>query len=134
MDKRTLTALEGSIEKWRAIVNGNGVDGGAGNCPLCAAFVNEEDPEETEPGEDSGCFGCPVAEAAGMTGCINTPYDEWSEYQSNNNRFVGDGDRKVFDTPSAVLAKNELDFLLGLLPHNQEPYDAASNASQQESK
>ena len=39
MNRKTLTALKGSIKKWEKIVAGTGSDNGYQNCPLCALFV-----------------------------------------------------------------------------------------------
>lgn len=117
MDARTLTALEGSIAKWRAIVDGTGKDAGYRNCPLCTLFIEDEDPEES--GRD--CYGCPVSAKVGTDGCAGTPYEKWDAYLRDSGRLSHSDEAKVFDTVSAVLAKAELNFLLGLLPHNQPP-------------
>lgn len=116
MDEKMLTALQGSIEKWRAIVNGTGLDKGAENCPLCAEYKDAEDPESDPYGDEVMCYGCPVSEKSGMDGCVGTPYDQWAEYLSDKGRLVGSENRKVFDTVSAALAQSELDFLTSLLP------------------
>ena len=59
------TALQGSIEKWKAIVAGTGVDEGTENCPLCLMFWHRY------------CHGCPIQVHVGRSGCHNTPYDKW---------------------------------------------------------
>ena len=66
------TALELSIQKWEFIVecikSGQAVksDGSSnGTCALCADFSM------------LGCNGCPVKEAIGNSGCIDTPYNDW---------------------------------------------------------
>ncbi len=113
MDKRTLTALEGSIAKWEAIVNGTGVDGGTDNCPLCKEFYNEadEDDEYTQC-----CKNCPVSIAVeGQDSCCGTPYEKWGEYHILHNRNLYT-QRVVFDEKSKQLAQAEVDFLKSLLP------------------
>lgn len=113
MDEKTLTALQGSIKKWEAIVAGTGYDDGADNCSLCILFIDNGAPEP-EWAQD-GCLGCPVALAVGTNGCSKTPYTKWSGYQSGNGRFNGNT-RIVFDERSKELAQSELDFLRSLLP------------------
>lgn len=68
MDERTLTALKGSIEKWRKIEAGVGADYGEDNCPLCAEFL----------ASFINCSGCPVFARTGQQYCIGSPYkDTW---------------------------------------------------------
>lgn len=95
MEPKTLTALRGSIDKWRAIVAGDSGDLGVRNCPLCAVFY------------DVRCVGCPVSERSGAAGCVNTPYIAWAEEWDDN---------RVTDDRSRTLAQAELDFLVSLLP------------------
>ena len=102
MDERTLTALQGSIAKWQAIVDGTGEDGGWKNCPLCAEFSNPETPADQE------CNGCPVYEETGEPWCSASPYRAWERYVGMHH--------KVFDDRSRELAQAELDFLKSLLP------------------
>lgn len=68
MDAKTAEALEGSIKKWEAIVEGTGADQGPHNCPLCQMFFNNVD-----------CEGCPVREATGKPVCNDTPYTLFSK-------------------------------------------------------
>ena len=56
--------LDLSIQKWRDIVDGKGVDDGMKNCALCEKFNKFE-----------GCYGCPVAEKTGQCFCEGTPYE-----------------------------------------------------------
>ena len=117
MDEKTLTALQGSIAKWEAIVKGAGPDLGWENCPLCTAFyevTDEEDPE-AEWARD-GCVGCPVAQRVNQCACGGTPYEKWSTYMLKNERRKFDEKRTVFDDKSRELAQLELDFLRSLLP------------------
>lgn len=96
MDKRTLTALQGSIKKWEAIVAGTGADRGINNCPLCAEFYNDF------------CEGCPVRKKTKEICCEGSPYVVWS------NETNADG---LANTPlKKKLAQAELRFLKSLLP------------------
>lgn len=107
MDDETLNALQGSIAKWEAIVAGTGEDNGVDNCPLCLVFCNQNNEEV----EDLGCWGCPVAEEVGNTGCCDTPYYLWSDLTADQE-FP-----RTAKTPShKEAAQNELDFLRSLLP------------------
>lgn len=90
MNAETLTALRGSIAKWRAIVAGTGINRGPSDCPLCKLFFFVR-----------RCVGCPVFERTGETGCGGTPY---SDYEKNGELEV---------------AKAELDFLISLLPEGE---------------
>lgn len=100
MNKETLVALQGSIDKWENIVNGKGVDSGWQNCPLCEKFMDE-----------IGCFGCPVAKA-GHPLCRNTPYTDWT----NAAALTDDGDLILGSDESKHYAAAELRFLKSLLP------------------
>lgn len=64
MDRRTLTALRGSIRKWEKIAAGTGRDKGHDNCALCIEFCTL-----------SGCKGCPVFDKTGKHYCYETPYE-----------------------------------------------------------
>lgn len=86
MNKKTATALEGSIKKWEAIVDGSGKDMGCDNCPLCKLFY------------DDWCDGCPVKERTGLAECYGSPYENYRNCRSDAN------------------AKAELDFLKSLRP------------------
>lgn len=109
MNAQTLKALKGSIKKWEGIVEGTGTDRGDKNCPLCKLFLRK-----CAPGNKPcmHCVGCPVYEKMGRSSCMDSPYDDWSSYLDQNDRENG----KVFDRRSKQLAKNELEFLKGLLP------------------
>lgn len=108
MDDRTLEALKGSIEKWQRIVVSTGVDKGAKNCPLCNLFYRRDDLNVND-----NCCGCPVAEKTGKKFCINTPYDDWVDYQerqSPSNSGRADTSERL------IAARAELAFLESLLP------------------
>lgn len=99
MDKKTLEALKGSIEKWEGIVAGKIKDEGPRNCPLCKKFPS--------------CDGCPVSEVTLSDSCNNSPYEEWEIYAyANHHEF----DYMVRDEKSKELAEAELNFLKSLLP------------------
>jgi hypothetical protein len=104
MDKETLTALKGSIEKWDAVARGDGYEWACKNCPLC-----KEHPE---------CDGCPVAEN-GFDGCNGSPYFEWDDHQETaHGKFTFKNKRKVVPgcAECARLALKEAAFLRSLLP------------------
>ncbi|MDB6104089.1 MAG: hypothetical protein JWO52_4088 [Gammaproteobacteria bacterium] len=112
MDADTLTALRGSIAKWRAIVDGTGADQRSVNCPLCEKFLDRED-EDGNP-----CQGCPVAKRTGDWGCGGTPYvDNWALLVA-----VADQDNAFATTEAMVAAAQaELAFLIELLPEGEAP-------------
>jgi hypothetical protein len=93
MTPEVQAALEGSIAKWQAIVDGTGVDRGADNCPLCKMFISKN------------CRGCPVRERTGFGGCGNTPYREYVVHAFAR----GSGDLLALE-----LARKELEFLESL--------------------
>lgn len=114
-DAKTLKALKGSIRKWEKIVTGTGVDKGKDNCPLCQKF------QDRNPALGADCIGCPVAIAAKMRYCRNTPYEEWdrrSEPECNLKRgYNFEGWPEKLDS-----AKKELNFLKSLLPKGYAVY------------
>jgi hypothetical protein len=98
MDKKTLKALHGSINKWIKIVRGTGEDHGENNCPLCQMFNTSS----------NDCVGCPVFEATGEPFCKDTPYMEWLQFDTDRAK-----------TESQIqTARAELAFLQSLLPSN----------------
>ena len=103
MNKETLKALEGSIEKWEKIVAGKELDLGWQNCPLCRRFL--------------ACIGgCPVDIATRGAGCTRTPWTDWAIHHE-----VAHKDKKTMrvfkNCPECKeLAQAELDFLKSLLP------------------
>ena len=104
MDEKTREALEGSIAKWQAIVDGTGGDDGTKNCPLCLLFNNEDTEYEDI------CVGCPVAEETEISECQETPYGTWSA--------LSEGERpwKASTGKQKQAAQKELDFLISLRP------------------
>ena len=100
MDEKTLTALRGSIEKWRQIEAGTLEDRGPDNCPLCQEFI------------ENNCVGCPVSAQTGRGGCVGTPYEAWDDAAYIVN---------IANTPELVaLARAEREFLESLLPQARE--------------
>lgn len=99
MNRKTLTALKGSIRKWEKIVNGTGSDFGPANCPLCALFFQHR------------CAGCPVSEKSGWAACLRTPYSDWREISD-----LGADGRRAETLPQKKAALAELRFLKSLLP------------------
>lgn len=102
MDAETLTALQGSIAKWEAIVVGTGIDEGAYNCPLCVKFNGFWFPEV---GYRGSCGQCPVKLSTKQEGCAGTPYERIEE-----ESFGPD------DEEFKQIASLELSFLKSLLP------------------
>ena len=98
MNRKTLKALKGSIEKWEDIVAGTGHDDGAENCPLCQLFIRNE------------CVGCPVFEKTRMRECQGTPYQRWVRYLGFAPTWTAGTLRQK------AAAKAELKFLKSLLP------------------
>jgi len=104
MNKKTLIALNASIEKWEKRANGDHSQSpGMHNCPLCRLFhenfKDEEDDKES-------CQGCPVYERTGYSYCEETPYTAYYFHRTNAN------------------AHAELDFLKSLLPVKEEKKEA----------
>jgi len=60
-----------TIEKWKDIVNGVGVDEGGFNCALCETYRPK--PSE-DPSQAVKCGKCPIYEATGKPLCMGTPY------------------------------------------------------------
>jgi hypothetical protein len=102
MNEETKTALLGSIEKWKAIEDGTGIDLGPRNCPLCEIFWNEY-----------RCGSCPVKKKTRRSVCKETPYQEWEEHHNSNHRNFN-GLENLCPTCSE-LAKEEREFLESLL-------------------
>jgi hypothetical protein len=90
-------AIDGSIAKWQAIVDGTGSDQGVWNCPLCGLFYEYK------------CFGCPISTFAQASSCDNTPYRKrWAKLFT----VFEQGTQMYADTPERLkAAKAELAFL-----------------------
>ena len=106
MEKKTLKALKGSIQKWKKIVKGTGVDKGYVNCPLCQLFYKEENLI------GKLCLGCPVMEKTGHPNCQKTPYVDYIKFGFEYTDS---------DSPDSLkYAKKELKFLESLLPKEKK--------------
>ena len=104
MNPKTLTALRGSIDKWRRIEAGEIADLGTENCALCAEFIKED------------CADCPVLARTGDVFCQYSPYMKWGREQKNLEREISSGEW-IADTPELkALARAEREFLESLLP------------------
>ena len=104
MNKITLGAVNGSIEKWEKVADGTGVDQSERNCPLCQLFP--------------WCEGCPVHKKTKKPQCFNTPWKKWDDHQYNKHHMTQYIDRKVMCPKCKELAQAEVDFLKSLLPIN----------------
>lgn len=96
MNKETLKALKGSIEKWKKIVKGKKENEGYIDCPLCTLY------------RDVHCKDCPVFEKTLEEYCGDTPYIKFSIHEGKNHKL-----RKKY------YAKKELKFLKSLLPKDK---------------
>jgi hypothetical protein len=115
LDEITKEALKGSIEKWKKIESGLGIDQGQDNCPLCQLFCKR-----------FGCDKCPV-NLKSHHACGGTPYFKWSEHFEKahgitNNYQIQEGCMKC-----RVLAGKELDYLKSLLPQDERSHYPAMN-------
>ena len=108
MNKRTLTALRGSIKKWEAIVEGNGAERGTYNCPLCKVFHKGD------------CKGCPVVIETGLLACDGTPYEDWAHFIDCYHLRTINKMPPEYRTKARKLAQAELDFLRSLLPGKEK--------------
>ena len=105
MKVETLTALKGSIAKWKAIAAGTGVDRGVKNCPLCMLFYSDDQTYI------ENCKGCPVKSKVRETLCSKTPYIAWHDSHPYM-RFPLEAKTEKHKK----LARAELKFLRSLLP------------------
>ena len=96
-------ALEGSIQKWRDIRDGEGEDMGSVNCSLCQRFAE--------------CKACPVTDDKDRTGCPDTPYKDWVKH---HNRGVATKANPISIHPDCLkcveIAEEEVEFLKSLRP------------------
>ena len=106
MDKQTLEALKGSIQKWEDVLEGH-VENGWKDCPLCDVYLNKL----------GSCNGCPISEYARDGACRNTPYKRWTEHQdvAHYTRTY----KQIYCARCADIAREELEFLRGLLPKEE---------------
>ena len=102
MNKETLKALKGSIEKWENIVDGKDVDNATEDCPLCQLFWDED------------CESCPVCKKTGRNECSNTPYVKWRLHHIE--KHYGYTPLRNECPECKEIAIEELNFLKSLLP------------------
>ena len=120
MDQRTFLALQGSIAKWTKVASGTYEEHGGHDCPLCALFADEIDPNALDDEGEDGCHGCPVKAHTGKHGCVGTPYvNRW--VRARNDTPLG-FPRSAANTPAKLAAaRAELEFLKSLLPPGTAP-------------
>ena len=105
MDKRTLTALQASIDHWyrisecMTVKDLNDESFGSESCSLCAKFKRGWD-----------CTDCPVRKATGFDMCTGSPYD----HAANSLESWTEGDEWTEQDQSNIEA--EIRFLESLLP------------------
>jgi hypothetical protein len=102
MDDKTRAALEGSIAKWQAIVDGTGEDHGPWDCPLCTLYWRYD------------CLDCPVYDKAGRRKCRGTPYVAWDQH--HYSAHSGGSILRTKCPECTRLAQAELEFLISLRP------------------
>lgn len=106
MDKKTIEALNKSINKWEKIVRSTvALDKLSENCALCKLF------------NQGGCIGCPVSLRTNYSGCGKSPYREWiKHHDSEHNTQFGDYYHRIKGCKECLdLATKELNFLISLL-------------------
>ena len=103
MDKKTLEALQKTIEQWEKIIEGKEEDRAAENCPLCALFPT------------FFCSGCPIRERTRWSNCRDTPYERW-EFHHMEIHNQHNPPWKIECDECRRLAEEELNFLKELLP------------------
>jgi len=101
MKAKTLKALKGSIEKWRAIENKDGGDEGGANCPLCGLFIENVD-----------CEGCPASSAV----CACGHYGEWLDHFHTEHPKNSAYPIVPICDECILIARKEHKFLESLLP------------------
>lgn len=97
---KPLNPLEKSINKWKRIITGKGLDRDIENCALCKEYYN------------NNCNDCPVFLKTDMYGCGNTPYDKWSLHQARMHKDKAVS--RVYCDVCKRLAQKELKFLQSL--------------------
>jgi hypothetical protein len=96
-------ALEGSIKKWKRIVEDTtAMDKAEENCPLCQ-----------EVG-DGNCEACIVFERTGGESCEGTPYVLWVRHQADCHSIYSNKKRVPHCKECLRLARAELTFLESL--------------------
>lgn len=94
--------LEGSIDKWKRVLNGSDIEKGAINCPLCQKYLRGI----------GSCLGCVVHQKTGKPSCYSTPYEQWERHQGiAHDQYIN---RSVQCPECKEIAQAEIDFLLSL--------------------
>jgi hypothetical protein len=105
-----MDALEKSIKKWEAIVDGTGCDKGPGNCNLCRLFYLWK----------NCCEGCPVKEKTKFKYCERTPYQDFQDHIDGCKICQDESTEKWYPGKAPgcdigrEIAQREVDFLKGL--------------------
>ena len=116
MDARTRAALENSIQHWRENIAQNNcrfIHIGSSYCALCELFLYNR------PNE---CGGCPVVEKTGEPLCNGTP---WRRFRVTLSSWHDDPDEEAYRNTWRQAAQAMVDFLISLLPQEENPTDAA---------
>lgn len=117
LNDELLTALDGSIKKWRRIVARLDHDHGTANCPLCELFYFREIYND-EGQAVASCNGCPVSHDNQDDGCNGSPYADWSHVARTAKQKGGESyttfPLKNLDDLCQEVAQKELDYLLDL--------------------
>ena len=106
MTTKTVEALQKSIRHWHRLATGKRLSNetmSASDCALCRLFAVQS-PQ---------CRGCPVYETTGAPLCRRSPYRDAVYAFQNSGSYASS------DFLSA--AREELNFLLGLLPAEARP-------------
>lgn len=123
---KDIELLDGSIEKFVAMLHDGGKDKGRDNCPLCKSYTELRNPDL----KTVDCAQCPIKQASGFPNCRRTPYVAWRMHSDTHDtngystslpflptrwltRSVFFKDRKVERgcTECVRLIANEIDFL-----------------------
>lgn len=106
-------ALEKSITKWYAIVNGTGKDFGGRNCALCLLHKHDLAGGMAR----ISCEPCVVAKKSTKNGCANTPYSDWVTHHDQKHAINGFDKGRGLVCPECIeFALKELNFLIGFRP------------------
>lgn len=107
MNPETLKALKESIAHWRRLATGKRRKGEThygDDCSLCHKFYTG----------DGKCSNCPVAKKTGHGDCQGSPW--WKAHQAYLECGFLDTDSRYNSESFKAAAKNELTFLVSLLP------------------
>lgn len=116
MEARTREALENSIQHWRENIAQNNCDRiyiGSSDCALCELFLDNRRRQ---------CGDCPVAENTGAQLCNRTP---WLKCRITLSSWQNDPDEEAYRNTWRQAAQAMVDFLISLLPQEENPTDAA---------